>query len=654
VYAVRKWKYYLDNGQPHTFFCDNDSLCKILTQKTQLDKFQIKVIHEIDNLNVTLVHVPTTEQKSDAITRQDDINVVETSTDDSVLPPPFTRLKKTKDFKTKAEMWQNAYDQDPDMSPIINMFKGKCVANMDRPWIKQNYKYESSLLYRKKQNCWVLQVPHDLRVGLLQAAHDMSGHHGFDKTLFNLQNYDWPSKRQDTRYFVQSCATCQCSKHVLHKQYGMPDPLLHPSRPRERIHIDTVTGVPTVDGYDEILTCIDAYSRYAIAIPVSKNIDSAEFLRVFTTHIVPHFGMVPTIITDKAKLFTSEYTRFSIAALGSTLQTSTAYHPEGNGTIERYHLDLNSMLRAMCLSTGKDWLSQLGLAVALHNNAVHSATGLRPTQLHFNSIEPVHTFQSKYEAEVLPIVQDKQVKMSTTKFYEAYGKLQQTIDRYNDKIQKVLTKRRHAKQPYFNVGELVWLRTVDFGERQFNRLQPTKWGPFPILEKLGSNTYLLQLPANCGVDPEVNVKRLEKYYTHSELRSAPFNVLSQPVTFTDEGKPCRIYADDVTEPKTSQFKIFGKHITHITGHTQNNLKNSPPSKSFQCSLALDTANPQTQSLEKIPFDHLVKNNTIHSELWKYLMSKGPTALPSNQKCVQLHVNWLHPILKQELKKKNQQ
>jgi len=147
-------------------------------------------------------------------------------------------------------------------------------------------------------------------------------------------------------------------------------------------------------------------------------------------------------------------------------------------------LDLNSMLRAMTISTGKSWLEHLGLVVSLHNNAIHSATGMRPTQLHYNEIEPVHTFQSKFEAEVLPIVQDTSAKPSTTKLFEAYCKLQHTIDNYNTRLKKVLQGKRHATQPFFNVGELVWLRTSDLGERTYNRLQPTKGDLFPFWRRL--------------------------------------------------------------------------------------------------------------------------------------------------------------------------
>lgn len=34
---------------------------------------------------------------------------------------------------------------------------------------------------------------------------------------------------------------------------------------------------------------------------------------------------------------------------------SSAYHPESQGALERFHQTLKSMLRSYCFETGKDW-----------------------------------------------------------------------------------------------------------------------------------------------------------------------------------------------------------------------------------------------------------------------------------------------------------
>jgi len=59
------------------------------------------------------------------------------------------------------------------------------------------------------------------------------------------------------------------------------------------------------------------------------------------------------------------------------------------------------MMRMMLMDMGQDWLSTLGLIVAHHNQAVHSATGMRPVQLHYNSESPVNPFMQEFEEQML-------------------------------------------------------------------------------------------------------------------------------------------------------------------------------------------------------------------------------------------------------------
>lgn len=649
VSCLRRWRCFLDNGQQHTIYCDNDSLCKILTQKTNLDKFQVKIIHLIGGMNITFVHVPSEEQRSDPMTRQHDVNVVTRGQTKGIVPEPFSKSKGEAEHEEKATLWRESYDNDCDLSPIISVLQGRCVVNIDKKGIKEQYKYQGGLLLYKVKNSWKIVVPRDLKATITELAHDLSGHYGVEKTIQNLVNYYWKGMVQEIKWYVRSCHVCCCSKHQLHKNYGVPEPLIHPTEPRRRIHLDTISGLPEVDGFAEVLTVIDAFSRYALAIPIKKSTDAKEFARIFHTHIVPVFGMVPTVVSDNAKLFTSEFTRYSMAALGTDLKTTVAYHPEGN-MVERFHRDINSLLRTMVLSCGKDWYTCLGICVQHHNTTIHLGTGMQPSQLHYNCVQPMCTYMSNFEDTAVPVVFDKEVKPSTQKYFERQEKLLNTIKKYNEKVQKILAKRREGKQPYYNKGELVWLRTTDFANTTFQRLQPTKWGPFPILEKQGGQTYLLQLPKGCNVDPVVHVKRLEKYYKLNELKSSPFNVIAAPLEFKSDGSPKRVFSDEITTPQLHTSKIFNKYIVSVTGHTHSTPKNSPPSKYYTCESVLSNANPNKQTFEHIPFEHFCKKGKVHKVLWEYFLRSGPNSLPSTAKCVQMGCNWVHPLFKEVYKR----
>ena len=52
--------------------------------------------------------------------------------------------------------------------------------------------------------------------------------------------------------------------------------------------------------------------------------------------------------------------------LGIQHNVSSAYHPESQGALERYHQTLKSMLRAYCLETGRDWADAVPVVVCFN------------------------------------------------------------------------------------------------------------------------------------------------------------------------------------------------------------------------------------------------------------------------------------------------
>jgi len=650
--AVKRWHHFIDNGQCTMCMCDNKGLCRILEQKTNLDRFQQKLITQIGGLNIALEHVKSEDQRSDAMTRDED--TVNHTSVHSIIERPFHSCKSPFHQEQRREEWRQAYLADSEWSPIYNFLTDKAVTGIKDPsLIKKLNCLSSGLIFRKDkyspQQVQYVCVPYDKRRSLLEVAHDKSGHYGVKKTLFHLNNYYWHNKRQDVEQFCRSCSFCQVSKPSNKKEYGVPNPLIHPITPRQRIHIDIIGPLPQIDGFNEVLTVVDAFSRFCIAIPCSTTTNSAQFERIFTNFIVPNYGVVPTVITDKGSIFVSEHSRFVLGALGSSLQTSSAYHQQGNGTVEKVHTVINTLLRIMILESGKSWLNHLGLIVYQHNNTTHTATGLTPSQLHFNSWDPVNTMESHWQADNLPIISDKTSSGKMKVFFEQTAKLQNTVAKYNEQLLKIMQNKKAKNNISSEVGDEVWLRSSDFGKSEFNRLQPLRYGPFRILEKKSENTYILQLPPNCQIDPEIHVKRLEPYFTFHNLREKPFSVLSKPIKF-DGDKVIISPTDRYLQVLTHQKKVMGKHITYISDHHTHNLKNSPKSKSYTCVTQLETGNPSPQTVQKVPLDHLVVGKAVHQSLWKYWILKGPTALPSKEKLISLNLQWVNELYEEEYHK----
>ena len=68
--------------------------------------------------------------------------------------------------------------------------------------------------------------------------------------------------------------------------------------------------------------------------------------RHFLSSWVARFGAPHTIITDQGVQFESRAWQDVLSCLGTRRQRTTAYHPQSNGMVERFHRRLKEALRA--------------------------------------------------------------------------------------------------------------------------------------------------------------------------------------------------------------------------------------------------------------------------------------------------------------------
>ncbi|XP_073995603.1 uncharacterized protein, partial [Rhodnius prolixus] len=110
---------------------------------------------------------------------------------------------------------------------------------------------------------------------------------------------------------------------------------------------DTSTGAPIYHsnlesplavsrGYPYCLTCVDRFSRWPEAIPLGS-VTAAEVAAAFYQHWIARFGCPATITTDQGTQFTSRLYQELAALTGAQIKHTSAYHPQANGIIERWH-----------------------------------------------------------------------------------------------------------------------------------------------------------------------------------------------------------------------------------------------------------------------------------------------------------------------------
>ena len=149
---------------------------------------------------------------------------------------------------------------------------------------------------------------------------------------------------EDVRRWARSCLQCQRTK--VHQHTVAPrGTFATPDARFDHVHIDLVGPLPPCKGYSYLLTCVDRFTRWPEAIPLS-DITAATVAHAFISGWIARFGAPSTITTDRGAQFESNLWHELMCFLGTTRIRTTAYHPAANGLVERFHRQLKAGLSA--------------------------------------------------------------------------------------------------------------------------------------------------------------------------------------------------------------------------------------------------------------------------------------------------------------------
>nr|VZI19045.1 unnamed protein product [Spirometra erinaceieuropaei] len=202
-------------------------------------------------------------------------------------------------------------------------------------------------------------VPLSYRKVVFDHFHSLS-HPGIraGRKLFSAR-FVWPKMNSDIALWTKQCLACQKNKVHRHT-FSPPSTFAVPDVRFNHVHLDLIGPLPPSRGYTHILTAVDRFTRWPIAVPISDT--SAENIAmVFLTHWISTFGVPATLTTDRGSQFQSSLFREFTRLLGCAHITTTAYHPASNGLVERLHRQLKSAL--MSQTESATWSVNLPLVL---------------------------------------------------------------------------------------------------------------------------------------------------------------------------------------------------------------------------------------------------------------------------------------------------
>ena len=210
----------------------------------------------------------------------------------------------------------------------------------------------------KGQTVYQIVVPTVHRREVLELAHDLpvSGHLGVRKTYNRvLQHFFWPGLKRDVAKWCRECHTCQLGGKP---NQNIPQAPLHSipafDEPFSHIIIDCVGPLPKTKSQNEyLLTIMCSSTRFPEAIPlrsIKTNTILKALIKFFTL-----FGLPKSIQSDQGTNFMAHAFQQVMNQLGIKQYKSSAYHPESQGALERFHQTLKTMIKMYCIENSKDW-----------------------------------------------------------------------------------------------------------------------------------------------------------------------------------------------------------------------------------------------------------------------------------------------------------
>lgn len=296
---------------------------------------------------------------------------------------PLTREKGVEIFQVhesvKKEEWDNACSEDELYQRVLTLVTQNRIRNYigdlggfakvkEELWIDKGY------LHRGHQ----MVVPIKMRKLIIELAH--VGHLGLPRTKGLVRaEFWWPNLDKDTEEVVNNCCDCIEGNKGLRIQ-KVPMTVRKPSTvPWDEVALDLLGPFNIKGGRDTyVLVVIDLLSKWP-EIFTLRDISSSSIIKCLE-QLFWREGFPRKCLSDNGTQLVSKEFREFLSNHGIEQVTTSLYHPQTNGCVERFNRTLMDAIR-IAVATGGDWIRTIMERTFQYRLAPHSVTGVSPFEL---------------------------------------------------------------------------------------------------------------------------------------------------------------------------------------------------------------------------------------------------------------------------------
>jgi len=159
------------------------------------------------------------------------------------------------------------------------------------------------------------------------------------------RNYWWPQMSRYIGQYVSTCDLCLWTKPWRHSPVGELQPLSVPDAQWDTLSVDFVVELPESSGHNAVMTVVDSVSKRVHFVPTHTTVTVEGAARLFLHHVWKLHGLPKRVVSDRGPQFVALFTKELYRLLGIQLSSSTAWHPQTDGQMERVNQELDQFLR---------------------------------------------------------------------------------------------------------------------------------------------------------------------------------------------------------------------------------------------------------------------------------------------------------------------
>jgi hypothetical protein len=312
IEAFRHWRVYLE-GQAHETKCisDHQNLTRFLSTHIMTGR-QIRWYQDIATFNMKIHYRKGSENaRADAMSRREDYMKGEPKKGIQLLVQNADGTLQVNKIAATSVIEINQLRKEIRKAQGKERFCQEQLSHMYDSTPDEFDEKDGILQFEGRD-----YIPVSLRETVLRLHHDgpIQGHPGTAKMLQVLQHsYYFPKMRNAIEDYVRKCTICRRNKYDRHAPYRLLQPLPVPPRPWHLVAMDFIVKLPpsadpvTKESYDGIIVVVDRFSKFGRFIPYRETWTATQLAHVFIKNVVANHGLPVQLVTDRDKLFTSNF-----------------------------------------------------------------------------------------------------------------------------------------------------------------------------------------------------------------------------------------------------------------------------------------------------------------------------------------------------------